>query len=325
MPKTSAVIFNTMFPIVAPLRTLQNLVIIHIVFGQLGYLISESFRGMRQHRTVILPSLVTIFLCSLLLSASLTALGGVMRLLNAERNLYAVEAFLPENLPEDSIKTIRTHLQHTKHIDSVSFISADSALADFRRHFSGEMLDLVEGNPIPPFFRVTLDESSRSPLALAELKNSLAREEYFEEVQAPVEWVEKIAAWKFKMIFWPVCASVLLLFTLSLIICNSVRLSLFSRQLLVENMKYAGGSHFFIEFPFVLQGVFQGLLGSGLAVILLMTIVQSVARSVPLVAANIGGLELCLASVVLLVTLLSGYFSFRTVRRFLMVKRNEQE
>ena len=142
---------------------------------------------MKQHRTVILPSLVTIFLCSLLLSASFVAFGTVMRILSMEKNLYAVEAFLPESLPEDSLKVIRTHLEHTKHIGSVTFVSADSALADFRRHFSGEMLDLVEGNPIPPFFRVTLADDSRDPAALIELKNALSREDYFEEVQAPVE------------------------------------------------------------------------------------------------------------------------------------------
>lgn len=274
---------------------------------------------------MILPSLVTIFLCSLLLSASITVLGGVVRLMSTERNLYAIEAFLPESLSMDSIKVIQTRLQHTKHIDSVSFISADSALADFRNHFSGEMLDLVEGNPIPPFFRVTLDEASQNPVDLVTLRNALAQEEFFEEVQAPVEWVEKFAAWKFKLVFWPVCISVLLLVTLSLIICNSVRLSLFSRQLLVENMKYAGGSYFFIEFPFVLQGVIQGLVGSGLAVILLMTLVNSVTQAFPIVWTYLDGLGLVLALVVLLVTALSGYFSFRTVRRFLMVKRNEQE
>jgi cell division transport system permease protein len=280
---------------------------------------------MKQHRTVILPSLVTIFLCSLLLSASFVTFGGVMRVLSMEKNLYAVEAFLPEAVSEDSLKVIRTRLEHTKHIGSVSFVSADSALADFRRHFSGEMLDLVEGNPIPPFFRVTLDDDSKDPAALVELKNALSREDCFEEVQAPVEWVEKITAWKFRMIFWPICISVLLLFTLSLIICNSVRLSLLSRRLLVENMKYAGGSHFFIEFPFVLQGVIQGLVGSGLAVILLAAVVRSVAGVFPIVAANLAGLGLVLFSVVLLVTLLAGYFSFRTVRSFLSIKRNEQD
>ncbi|MBR2272079.1 MAG: permease-like cell division protein FtsX [Fibrobacter sp.] len=295
------------------------------MFGQLGYLISESFRGMRQHRTVILPSFATIFLCSLLLSASFTAFGAVMRVLSMERNLYAIEAFLPESVGEDSLKVIQDRLEHTKFIDSVTFVSADSALADFRKHFSGEMLDLVEGNPIPPFFRVTLAEANKDPATLVEVKNNLARLDFFEEVQAPVQWVEKIAAWKFRMLFWPICVSVLLLFTLSLIICNSVRLSLLSRRLLVENMKYAGGSHFFIEFPFVLQGAFQGVVGSGLAVILLAVVLESVADAFPIVAANLTGLGSCLALVVLLVTALSGYFSYRTVRGFLSIKRNEQD
>ena len=280
---------------------------------------------MRQHRTVILPSFATIFLCSLLLAASFTAFGAVMRVLSMERNLYAVEAFLPESVDEDSLQVIQNRLEHTKFIDSVTFVSADSALADFRRHFSGEMLDLVEGNPIPPFFRVTLGKENKNPATLIEVKNNLARTEIFEEVQAPVEWVEKIAAWKFRMIFWPICVSVLLLFTLSLIICNSVRLSLLSRRLLVENMKYAGGSHFFIEFPFVLQGAFQGLVGSGLAVILLAVVLNSVADAFPIVAANMTGLGTGLFLVVVLVTALSGYFSFRTVREFLSIKRNEQE
>ena len=280
---------------------------------------------MRQHRTVILPSFATIFLCSLLLAASFTAFGAVMRVLSMEKNLYAIEAFLPESVSEDSLQVIQNRLEHTKFVDSVTFVSADSALADFRRHFSGEMLDLVEGNPIPPFFRVTLDEENKNPSTLVEVKNALAREDIFEEIQAPVEWVEKIAAWKFRMIFWPICISVLLLFTLSLIICNSVRLSLLSRRLLVENMKYAGGRHYFIEFPFVLQGAFQGLVGSGIAVILLAIVLNSVADAFPIVAANLAGLGTGLFLVVVLVTALSGYFSFRTVREFLSIKRNEQE
>lgn len=280
---------------------------------------------MRQHRTVILPSLVTIFLCSLLLSASFVVFGGVTKALSAEKNLYTVEAFLPDGVSDDSIAVIRNRLEHFKRIDEVSFVSADSALADFRNHFSGEMLDLVEGNPIPAFFRVTLDKENQNPADLADVRNALANEGFFDEVQAPIEWVEKIAAWKFRMIFWPICVSVLLLITLSLIICNSVRLSLMSRKLLVENMKYAGGSHFFIEFPFVLQGVIQGFVGSSLAVILLLAIIRAVAEALPIVAANLGGLGMILASVIVLVTGLSGYFSFRTVRGFLTIKRNEQE
>jgi cell division transport system permease protein len=295
------------------------------VFGQLGYLIAESFRGWKQQRTVILPSLITIFLCSLLLASSLVALCGVVRLLETEKALYSVEAFLPGEIPADSVEAIKKDLLRTKHVGSVEYVSADSALADFRRHFNGEMLDLVEGNPIPPFFRIRLDDESLNPVDLIDVRNAIGRTGNFEEVQAPVEWVEKISAWKFRMVFWPVCLSILLLVTLSLIICNSVRLSLLSRKLLVENMKYAGGSYAFIEFPFVLEGAAQGFVGSGVAIILLGLVIKSVVQTFPIAASGVTYFGVVALFTVLLETTLAGYFSFRTVRSFLFEKKGEQE
>lgn len=295
------------------------------MFGQLGYLITESFRGWKQQRTVILPSLITIFLCSLLLSASLVVLGGVFGILSYEKNLYTVEAFLPEDIHKDSVEVIKKRLSYMKHVQSVEFVSADSALADFQRHFNGDMLSLVDGNPLPPFFRLKMDENSEDPAELVNLRNALMREGIFEEVQAPIEWADKIYSWKFKMIFWPICLSVLLLVTLALIICNSVRLSLLNRKLLVENMKYAGGSYGFIEFPFVLEGFMQGLVGSGLAVTLLAVLVHSVSEAFPIVGECLLGFGLILFLTVVSVSLLSAYFSFRTVRIFLLTKRNEQD
>ena len=295
------------------------------MFGQLGYLISESFRGWKQHRTVILPSLLTIFLCSLLLASSFTALGVSFKLISVEKSLYVVEAFLSEDVPEDSIPVIKTRLEHTRHVESVSFVSADSALADFRNHFSADMLDLVEGNPIPAFFRVSLSKEARNPLDLSEVRHAIAEESYFEEVQAPIKWASRIASWKFKMVFWPICVSILLLITLSLIICNSVRLSLMSRKLLVENMKYAGGSYLFIEFPFVLEGAAQGFVGSSAAILLLGLMIKSVVKMFPIVATGVEYFLIIALFTVFLETILAGYFSFRTVRSFLFEKKGEQD
>ena len=274
---------------------------------------------------MILPSLLTIFLCSLLLSASFTALGVSFKLLSVEKSLYVIEAFLKEDVPEDSVAVIQTRLEHTRHEESVTFVSADSALADFSNHFSPDMLELVEGNPIPAFFRVSLSEEARNPADLSEVRNTIAEEAYFEEVQAPLEWASRIASWKFKMIFWPICISILLLITLSLIICNSVRLSLMSRKLLVENMKYAGGSYLFIEFPFVLEGAMQGFIGSGAAILLLGLVIRSVVQMFPIAASGVAYFGIVALFTVLLETMLAGYFSFRTVRSFLFEKKGEQE
>ena len=274
---------------------------------------------------MILPSLLTIFLCSLLLASSFTALGVSFKLISVEKSLYVVEAFLNEDVPQDSIPVIKTRLEHTRHVESVSFVSADSALADFRNHFSADMLDLVEGNPIPAFFRVSLSKEARNPLDLSEVRHAIAEESYFEEVQAPIKWASRIASWKFKMVFWPICVSILLLITLSLIICNSVRLSLMSRKLLVENMKYAGGSYLFIEFPFVLEGAAQGFVGSSAAILLLGLMIKSVVKMFPIVATGVEYFLIIALFTVFLETILAGYFSFRTVRSFLFEKKGEQE
>lgn len=295
------------------------------MFRQLSYLIQESVRGIRQHHSVVLPSLITIFLCSLLLAASFAAFAISVKILSVEKSMYTVEAFLPESVTNDSLKIIRNNLEHTKHVGNVTFISADSAMEDFRKHFSKDMLELVEGNPIPPFFKLELDENSKNPVELAELQQTLKRKGFFEEVQAPLQWVEKISSWKFRMLFWPACISVLLLCALSLIICNSVKLSLMSRRLLIENMKYAGGSHFFIEFPFVLQGAILGFVGSISAVLLLYFIIHSVALSFPIIFDCAKNMWLMFMILVALVTIISAYFSFKTVREFLNVKRSEQE
>lgn len=291
------------------------------MFSQIGYLISESFRSLKQHRTVILPSLVTIFLCSLLLSASFVALLGVFRVISVEKSLYTVEAFFKEAVPEDSVASIKKELYKIKWIDSVEYISATAALDDFKKHFSEDMLSLVSENPLPPSFRLSLQERYKTPFYLNTLSNELSEKEYFDAVQAPVAWVERLSSWKFSLLFWPLCISLLLLMTLSMIIGNSVRLSLFSRKLLVENMKYAGGSSFFIVFPFILEGLIQGLVGSLLSVFFFVFIMNSLQDLLPVISAYFSGYGWMLLLVVLLVTFLSVYFSWRSVHRFLLSDR----
>jgi len=136
-------------------------------------------------------------------------------------------------------------------------------------------------------------------------------------VQAPVVWSEWIERWRFDMVFWPTAISVLLLLTLGLIIGNAVRLTLYSRRLLVENMKYAGGSVFFIQFPFVLEGWMQGFLGSLGAAVLWGGILWSLKKNIPALDPYLVGMGFVLFAIVVVVSCLGAWASYRSVRSFL--------
>ncbi|NLB63995.1 MAG: cell division protein [Fibrobacter sp.] len=285
--------------------------------GQIFYLISEAVRGWKQHRMVILPSLVTIFLCSFLLAASATVFWGARHVLSQRSSLYYAEAFFDTEPHEALRDSIIKEMRGIKAVADVQYRSPQQALAEFKEYFSDQMLDLVEGNPLPASLRVELLPEFHYPHLLKQVTAEIQRKHTFFEVQAPLAWVERIEKWRFDMVFWPVLVIALLLLTLGLIIGNAVRLTLFSRQLLVENMKYAGGSPFFIQFPFVLEGCMQGLVGSTGAVIIWTLIINSILKSFPGLAGYVQNVGAVSVAVVLLVSLVGTYASYRAVRSFL--------
>lgn len=287
------------------------------VHGQIPYLVSEAFRGWRQHRTVIVPSLVTIFLCSILLAASLTFLLGALRAISHRDAFYEVEAFFLQ-VPNDSTQQEwKNKVMSIKAVESVRYISPEGAAEAFKVQFSEDMLSLVEGNPLPASFRIVLQEKNRNPMDLDQVIQEMERWQYFDMVQAPRNWSEWLERWRFDMVFWPSLVSILLLGTLALIIGNAVRLTLFSRRLLVENMKYAGGSYFFIQFPFILEGLMQGLIGSLAAVICWGSLVWALLAKLPALSPYLSGIGGILITVVVLVSLIGTYASYRSVRSFL--------
>jgi cell division transport system permease protein len=119
-------------------------------------------------------------------------------------------------------------------------------------------------------------------------------------------------------------AVTILLVSASLLIANTIRLSIFSRRREIEVMKLVGATNWFVRGPFMLEGLFTGLIGALLAIFFLIlgkaialpSILPHLstdptvhALSFPLVALILLGMGLVLGAVG------SGF----TIRRFLRV------
>ena len=66
-----------------------------------------------------------------------------------------------------------------------------------------------------------------------------------------------------------VLASVILLVAATMLIGNTIRLSIFARRREIEVMKLVGASNWFVRGPFMVEGLLCGLLGAAAAVLLL--------------------------------------------------------
>jgi cell division transport system permease protein len=284
----------------------------------LAFLLLEAFRGLRADRFLSVTSLLTIGICSGVLSFLLFGLSLVFSL-NASRTgpEAALRVFTRAEAEDSaSLASLRRKLLQLGGFDSVVFVGKDDALMEFRRDFGDEMLQYLEANPLPHSFLLYPSEKPLSAVGVRAWQDRLRLFEAVEEVstQAPhLQWLDR---WRLPV---QIGAFLLLGFVagaLALIVHNAVKLNLYARRTLVENMKYAGASETFILTPFVLEGILLGLGGSLLGVVTLFFLSQFGKLLAPSLAGGLSlpGLSLTLMGGCAAIALLA---SVRTVRAFL--------
>ena len=96
---------------------------------------------------------------------------------------------------------------------------------------------------------------------------------------------------------------------------NAIKVSLYARRTLVENMKYCGASEMFILTPFVLEGMLLGLGGSLLGIAALLFLRQLGRFLFPSLfhPVSFAGLSATLVAGAVAISFLSGW---STVRAF---------
>ena len=120
-------------------------------------------------------------------------------------------------------------------------------------------------------------------------------------------------------------AVVILLASASLLIANTIRLSIFSRRREIEVMKLVGATNWFVRGPFMIEGLLCGLGGAFLAVILLVigkeVALPAILHNALSTASDVHALEFTYTALILLAIGLGlgALGSGLTVRRFLRV------
>jgi cell division transport system permease protein len=160
---------------------------------------------------------------------------------------------------------VRVLLQNDPRVASVEYISKEQALEIMRRK-QPDIVGVVEANPLPDAFKVH-PKHGEDVGAIAE------------SLQPPPLGVEKVNFGKktanrilrvahiFEVL--SALAIIILLGAATILIGNTIRLSIFARRREIEVMKLVGASNWFVRGPFVVEGLLTGVLGAAAAVVLL--------------------------------------------------------
>lgn len=181
-----------------------------------------------------------------------------------------VVAYLRDDASASDIEDAVTGLRDQPEVESVIFVSKDSALARARRDLSDfeEVFRGLESNPLPASLEIQVSEGNRGPETVELLASIAEVIPIVEDVQYGREWVDRLDT--LRSLAGAASAGLGLAFALvaALIIGTALRIAIFARRDEIYVMRLVGARDAFIRRPFLLEGFLTGLAGGVVAIVL---------------------------------------------------------
>ena len=215
---------------------------------------------------------------------------------------------------------IRVKLQSDPRVASLEYISKDQALREMRKK-EPEMVAGVFTNPLPDAFKIK-PRHGEDVVAIANSLKPLPPG--VEKVNFGKKTAKRILRVAHIFEVLSALAIVILLIAATILIGNTIRLSIFARRREIEVMKLVGASNWFVRGPFMVEGLLTGLIGAAAAVVLLflgkeLVLPTTIGRLDAGKDVNAIAFEYTALLVLLLGLVLGAAGSSITMRRFLRV------
>lgn len=183
--------------------------------------------------------------------------------------------FLKIDASEFDIENINSRLESFDGITSFQFISNEIALAQLQHESGmGDIALYLKKNPLPHAF--IIHTQHMLPDRLEESRVALQQWPAVSHVQVDSDWIKKMHAFIKLGRIAVIMLSSLLGVALVIVIFNTIRLQILTKQEEIEVSKLIGATDRFIRRPFLYFGALQGIMGALIAWIIITFGIQMI-------------------------------------------------
>ncbi|MEA4816536.1 MAG: permease-like cell division protein FtsX [Lachnospiraceae bacterium] len=230
-------------------------------FSSLKYLLKEGVSGLFMNRLMTIASIAVVSACILIMSFSYCVITNINYVLKQLEESIGIEVFLDSNYTAEEINKINDEISKIEHITQVVYVSPSEALAQLKDEWDAD--DVLEGfneenNPLSHSFEIKIDNIKNQSKVLDAL-NQIKDIKNITHAQGEAEVLLKVN----KLITIAGGLTILILAIISVVIIfNTIKISVYTRKTEINIMKYVGATDWFIRWPFLIEGIFIGFIGS---------------------------------------------------------------
>lgn len=252
--------------------------------------IMQGFKNIRRNKMFSLASVSTIAACIFLIGMFYAIVVNFQYIItNAEKQI-GISIFFEKDIEDERIKIIGEEIKNRSEVDTVTYISEEEAWEKFKKSYFADYPELADGfkddNP--------LINSQSYEVFL----NDLTKEDEFVKYAKRLRGVRKVNYSKqtsttitdfARLIGYASIGIIAILLAVGIfLISNTVMIGIAVRREEIKIMKLTGATNLFVRAPFIVEGVFIGLVGACIPLVLIYAIYK---KAVVYVIAKFQGLS----------------------------------
>lgn len=251
------------------------------------YFTKEALASFRRNLVQSVAAITTVALCLMVVGLIVLVLFVGGKLIENIESKVEIEVFLegPDITAASSAVTrteLETQLGQTidswSEVETAVYVSKEDALIEFQETFEDnpDILSQITDNPLPASYRISLSDPRDVDKVARRLRELPNIQGLVGDPEANIEYgretVEKLFALTRWISYAAAAFTALLIFVSLVLITNTIRLAIFARRKEIGIMRLVGASSWFVRWPFLLEGMLEGLIGAGIAIIALTVV-----------------------------------------------------
>ena len=246
----------------------------------------EAFRGLVRNRLMSFASILTVASCILIVSVFYALVVNIEFFMQQLEGGISITVFIHNDVDLDGVSNLEAQIHAIEYVADVYYVSHQDAFEIALGHYEDPgIFEEIPPENFPRSFNIEIVDIQYHDAVLYALEGLVNMGIYrIRQAQNVVRMVTTIS----NMVRWVSGSLIFVLAGVSIIIItNTIRITVNARQIEINIMKYVGATDWFIRWPFLIEGILIGVLGSLLPVVIVWVgyaqVVRIVQEGMPLV------------------------------------------
>ncbi len=234
---------------------------------RLVYFVREALVNMRRNLLVVIGAVLAVFV-SLALALGALLVNEIVRVntLQWQEGTHVI-VFLKDTRDGISLESQLALLEQVGGWDSVAsteFVDKQAAFEEFKELFANtSIVRQVDPSVLPASIRIRLNDITD----YRDITLRLIDEPAVRDVASPGESIDRLSNLSSVLNWLGLGLAIIQGAAAVVLISNTIRMAIYARREEVAVMRLVGASNWFIRIPFLVEGMIEGVVGAGLAVL----------------------------------------------------------